>query len=248
MKKLFCLLLLVSLTGCSLVPKRVELFQDKVQKVPEYRSSERETQRQTAALAAKRADETLVAAVANDSPVAVVAPAADAAVLTKSVSTSLGPPSSPWTGEALALATKLDHSVAALNKRLDEFKEDNNDNAGKKIEGTGLFQVPYFVWLGGAAVICFVGFLLLSVLWGAVKVFALTNPPVALGLNAARLATSTVSKGLSQLIQGGENFKEAVTSKFGSSEVAEQVLELFRHEHEKAQDVDVRTAVEHLTK
>jgi hypothetical protein len=248
MKNLISMLFLsLALCGCGLIPKKVELFQDKVRKFPEVKSAEKETQRQTAALAALRAEETFVAAVSSEAT-NVVAPAKDTMLLTDSVSRSLGPPLKPASLPAAEQATKLDTAVAKLNQRLDEFKSNNNENAGKKIEGTGVFQVPYFVWLGGALVLGFFGLVLLTVVWGAVKMFAAANPPLALGVNAAQLAGKTVTKGLTQVLRGGENFKEAISQRFGNSDVAGQVLELFQQKQTQSQDEDVQTAIKHLTR
>ena len=145
MKRLFALLALSSVlfTGCSsLIPKQVEFFQDKVERFPVAKSSEKEIQRQAAQKAAEQARETLKAALIDGSTVAVVKPADETVKLTDSVSRSLGPPVSPSKLPADELSQKLDHAVAKLNQRLDDFKADNDKNAGKKIEDTGLFKVP----------------------------------------------------------------------------------------------------------
>ena len=253
MKKFFLSLALVGalLTpGCmGLMPKKVELFQDKVVAVPEVSAREKETQRQAAARAALRARDTLVAAVAEESSTNVVVPATDTVILTESVAKSVGPPLKPSTLTAEQLATKLDSAVAALTARMDSFKADNNENAGKKIEGTGLFQIPYFLWLGGFLVMAFVGFIILTVVWGALKAFSLANPPLALGLNAASLGAKAAGKGLTQLIKGGEEFKARVVREFGAdNELTTQVVSMFTSEQKKAQDEDVKTVVSHLTK
>jgi hypothetical protein len=62
------------------------------------------------------------------------------------------------------------------------------------------------------------------------------------------LAGKTLNKGLSQVLRGGEEFKSAVSEKFGNSDVAEQVLELFRQKQSQAQDEDVQVAIKHLTR
>jgi hypothetical protein len=78
--------------------------------------------------------------------------------------------------------------------------------------------------------------------------FAAANPPLALGVNAAQLAGKTVTKGLTQVLRGGENFKEAISQRFGNSDVAGQVLELFQQKQTQSQDEDVQTAIKHLTR
>ncbi len=250
MKRIYALLLAASLifSGCSLIPKKVELFQDKVHPVPEMKASEKETLRQTAKMASLKATQTLGAALAENTSSNVIAPASDTVALTAAVSASVGPPTHPSPLTAEQLSVKLDTAMAKLNARLDDFKADNNENAGKKIEGTGWLQVPYFVWLGGFLVMAFIGFIILTIAWTALKAFALTNPPAAIGVNVAQLAARTASKGLTQLLKGGESFKEAVVAKFGQGQISDQVLHLFRSEHEKAQDEDIKAVVEHLTK
>lgn len=247
---LFLGLDLIFVSGCmGLMPKKVELFQDKVVAVPEVKAKEKETLRQAARMAAQSAEKTLQAAVAEGSSTNVVSPAVETAVLTESVSVAVGPPLKPSTLTAEQLAVKLDSAVAALTARMDSFKADNNENAGKKIEGTGLFQIPYFLWLGGFLVMAFVGFIILTVVWGALKAFSLANPPLALGLNAASLGAKAAGKGLTQLIKGGEEFKARVEREFGAdNELTEKVVSMFTSEQKKAQDEDVKTVVAHLTK
>ncbi|WP_196301940.1 hypothetical protein, partial [Streptococcus pneumoniae] len=79
------------------------------------------------------------------SPETVILPAGETAILSEAVADSVGPPLKPSNDPAPVLADKLSHTIAVLDKRLEQFKEDNNENAGKKIEGTGLLQIPYFV-------------------------------------------------------------------------------------------------------
>lgn len=238
----------LALSGCgTLIPKNVEFFQDKVAAVPEATSRETETQKQAAKLAAARAKDTLIAAVAENASPSVVIPASDTATLTESVSTSVGQPLHPSSLTAPELATKLDSAVASLGRRLDDFKEENNANSGKKIEGTGVFQISYFVWIGLVLFIGFILFIAVSVGWSILKVFALTNPPLAMGINVASMGAKTVSKGFTQLVRGGENFKDRVNAEIADKEIATKVLELFKSEQQKAQNEDVQEVVKHLT-
>lgn len=253
MKKIFLgLALAITLTGCSsLIPKRVELGQDKVEKMPVAKSSEREIQRQVAQRLTQKADETYRAAIAAEAPDPVVVPAAESAVLAKANSTSLGPPlkpANPYLPSA-ELAAKLDNAVASLNRRVEEFREDNDKNAGHKIEGTGFLQVPYFVWLGGAAVFFLIIFIVISVGWTLLKLYGMSNPPVALGLKAVQTGGALASKAVAQLISGGKKFEERLATKVkGLSEEAKtEIVELFRSAHKEESDKDVRSVVDHLT-
>lgn len=252
MKKFLGLTLtLTLLAGCStLIPKRVELGQDKVEKMPVPKASEREIQRQTAQRAALRADETYRAAIAEGSAPAVVLPAAETTVLTESVSRSLGPPLTP-ANPALPsqdLARKLDTAVAKLNSRIDDFREDNDKNAGHKIEGTGFLQIPYIVWLGGAAVLFMVVVVVVGLGWTALKAYSLSNPPVALGLKAVSLGGSLASKAVGQLVKGGEKFKEKLQSEIPglTDEARKQVEALFVSSHKESSDEVIQDAVKHL--
>ena len=254
MKRLFALITLalaLTFTGCSsLIPKRVELFQDKVEKLPVAKSSERETQRQAAQRAAQKSEQTLQAAIDTEALPVVVAPAAEAAVLTKSVSQSLGPPLSPATQPSDELAKKLDTAVAKLNARIEEFREDNDKNAGHKIEDTGFLKIPYLVWLGGALVLGFIALIIVGVLWTFLKMYALSNPPVALGVGAVQAGGALASKGFGQLMAGGEKFKGWVKTDLPevSDATKEKILELFTSAHKEESDKPVRDIVDALTK
>jgi hypothetical protein len=236
--------------GCgTLIPKKVELFQDKVAAVPEPKPREVEVQRQTALRAHEKAREALDAAYDTQASISVVVPVQEVERLTDAVSVSLGPPLKPAPASVSsdALATELRTAVAKLNQRMDEFKLDNNANAGKKIEGTGLFQVPYFVWLGGFLLLAFVGVIVLGVLWTFVKMFAMTNPPTQLGVSAVQLGTGFVKRALSEVAKGGEEFKKRLSKTVTDPVLQEQIKEMFREEHMKAQSRDTQDLLGRMT-
>lgn len=239
------------LTGCSsLIPKRVEIGQDKVRSFPEAKSAEREVQRQAAERAAKLAEKTVEAGISEGVTDKVLQPAKETAVLTHSVATSLGPPIKPAspgvTSEELAL--KLDRAVAELNRRIDEFKQDNNENAGKKIEGTGFLQIPYFVYLGIFLVFGFIAFVVVTIAWAALKAYSLANPPLAVGLNAVQLGGKGLANLASQLVRGGETFKQSVQTEFDNPRIAERVLQIFKDSHQKEQSPENQILIKTLTK
>lgn len=240
---------LLMISGCGLIPKKVELFQDKVAKFPEPKASEKEIQRQTAQRAHDRAGETVKAAIATQADAAVIVPAVEAEVLTDAVSDSLGSPLHPASPDKTseALATELRTAIAKLNSRIDNFKTDNNENAGKKIEGTGLFQVPYFVWLGGALVLAFIGVIVLGVLWTFLKMYAMSNPPVQLGVGAVQMGSNFLKRALSEVTAGGEKFKEELLKKVEDPALQDRVKELFRTEHLKAQSQDTQDLLKLMT-
>lgn len=233
------------LSGCSfLLPKKVEFFQDKVQAFPEAKAGEREVQRRAAFRAEVKAKETLNAALATDADLTVVKPAAETVDLTDAVATSLGPPNKPASASQSSedLARELRMSVAALNKRIESFKADNNENAGKKIEGTGVFQIGYFsMWaliLGG-----------LVIVWFGLKVYGMVNPVVGLGVNTVgRVSSTLLRRSVTELSEGGEWFKQAIEKHTAPALTKEQILELFAREHMAAQSRDVQSIIKDLTK
>jgi hypothetical protein len=241
---------LAVLPGCGLIPKRVELFQDKVRTVPEMKQSDKEIQRQVAQRAEEKARETYDASVATGSDASVVLPAAETVLLTDAVSESVGPPVHPASKNdtSAELIAELRTSIANLTRRMDDFKQDNNENAGKKIEGTGLLQIPYFVWLGGFLVFAFVGFIVLTVLWSFVKMAAVANPPVQLGVSAAQLSANFLKRSLAEVLKGGEEFKSRVVQAVDDPALQARIRELFREEHMKAQSGDVQDLVKQLTR
>lgn len=246
MKKLVSALVLCTFllsSGCGiLLPKKVEFFQDKVHVVPEQKASEKETLRQAAKMLSERTTQTLVAATAEGASTNVITPAKEAEVLAGAVSTSVGPPAHPSQITAEQLAVKLDSALAALNKRLDDFKKDNNENSGKKIEGTGLFQIGYFsMWA-----IIIGGVLLIGV---ALKIYGMVNPVVGVGVNAVgRVSSAVLKRGISEVAQGGEWFKEYVEEQGKELLSKKEVMDLFSRAHTEAQSRDVQTLVEGLTK
>jgi len=247
--RLVILLLALSLlAGCgTLFPKRVEFGQDKVEKFPVRKPAEEETLRQAAQRAKEDAARTLRAALAEQSTPAVVEPATSTARLTDSVSLTLGPPVHRSEDPSDELARKLELAIAKLNHRIDNFKADNDQNVGHKIEGTGWLSVPYFVWIGGVAVVGFIGLIVLGVAWTALKMFALSNPPLALGLNAVQLGARGATSLAGQLLKGGEQFKERLSREVSDPALLEKVKEIFRSEHEKAQSPESQVLVKHLT-
>lgn len=245
-KRIAILLAAVMLAGCStLIPKKVELFQDKVKSFPEPSFSELEPQRQAALMAHEKAVQVVDAALAEQSSTNVVRPARQVERLTGAMTVAAGPPKKPATVEPEALASQVLSGVNAQNKRVEDFKKQNDENAGKKIEGTGLIQVSYIWWVGGIAALVFVLFtgakLVLTILSAA-------NPAASIGLNVMNAAQSVVTKGFSQLVQGGENFKDWVNKEIQDEGLRDKILKAFQSQHKQAQDSDVQRTVENITR
>jgi hypothetical protein len=234
------------LTGCgTLMPKKVELFQDKVEKFPDKKASEREVQREAAQNAAREAN-ALVKAVLTNAPVTNVLKRAEAtAELTDALSDSLGPPISPSKTEPAKLADKLNTTTGKIIERVFDFKGANNENAGKKIEGTGLIRVSYFAWVGGILVLLFLGYIALKVV---ATLGAAANPAVGVGVNAVSMGAKGIAKALSQVIKGGQKFKQGLDAKIQDKTTRDEILALFKASHKESQDAEVQKAVSHLTK
>jgi hypothetical protein len=250
MRKALAILLALALTGCgTLIPKRVELGQDKVEKVPVASATELEKQRRAAAMAEEQANKTLEAAIGVDAPVCVTEPAKATVDLTDAVAKSVGPPKNPIqpNEDPHKVANDLRSAIAKLNARLDDFKADNDKNAGKKIEGTGWLQVPYFIWLGGFLLVAFVGLVLFGVAWSFVKMYAMSNPPVQLGVNAVQMGANFLKKAVGEITKGGERFKQAVEREVQDPALQARIKELFRVEHERAQSSEVQELVKAIT-
>lgn len=244
MKRTLTLALLASLlAGCSLIPKSVEFGQRKIKAFPEASAKLQEVQRQAAEMAARKAKETVEAAKAEDCTAMVTEPAKEAAELTQVVSTSLGPPSNRWEKDSLALVEKLEHQIAALNDKIDKFAKRNDKDEGKKIEGTGFLQIPYFVYLGGIFALLWIVYIVLKTVG---NVAAVGNPGVAVGMKVASLGGRALSGAFSELVKGGESFKDKVKSKFEPA-VSAQVLELFNQSHRMEQSPTTQDVVKKLT-
>lgn len=240
--KRYLLLLLAGLflTGCGLIPKKVEFGQDKVEKFPQPSTKRKEAERQAVKLAAEKAREAEKIAVQDGS--AAAKPAGEAATLAESVSVSLGPPKVPWSGEIELLKIRLDRLTAEHNAVLEKFAKQNDQNVGKKIEGTGWFSVPYFVYAGGFVALIFFGFIALKV---ALSLLAVANPGVAVGMKVASVGGRAVSRAFSEVLDGGEAFKQRVQEKL--PQVSDQVLELFREMQERRQSTETQRLIKELT-
>jgi hypothetical protein len=246
MRALLAVLLAVGLTGCgTLVPKKVEFFQDKVKQYPEYSDYSRQLEKQLAQRLQQKTAQTVEAALETKASTNVVIPAKEAERLAIANAVVVGPPEKPATIPSEALAVKVESTVGKLDSKVDDFKKGNNENEGKKIEGTGFFQVSYFAWVGGIlaviALVYFAGKI-------ALNAAAMVNPGAAVGLNVVNGLGAVAGKGFSQLIKGGENFKKWVTTEVKDADIQKKVLDAFRAAQERAQDSDVQNAVIAVTK
>lgn len=243
MKKLLLSLPIILLfTGCgSLIPKQVEFFQDKVKAVPVYSDSALELQKQAAARVAKETEAAKVAAVQENASTNVVAPLTAANTVADSLSTSLGPPSKAYTGPAPTLAAKLDHNTASLAEDIRDYAKETQKDVGKKIEGTGLIRVSYFVYIGGLLALG-------ALAWFGIKVYGMFNPVVGTAAGAVgRVSSSVLSTGFSELVSGGQQFLQWVDSSNLESSAKDWITNTFLLAHQTAQSPATQQTVDKLT-
>lgn len=239
----------VIVPGCSLMPKRVEFFQKKVQAVPEVTDKTRETQRQAADYVSTKLDETKRNALLEESPPSVLHPLDEASAVADGLTVSLGPPADPWKKEAEILALRLKTQRADYEAAIDHYRKKVEPLEGKKIEGTGKISLPYFAYLG-----IIIGLALL--VWAGLKIYGMINPAVGAGLtglsSVGRVGTKLLSRGFSEVVEAGESFKDKLKAKAdanndGKIAIAE-VLEIFKHSHQAAQSRDTQDLVQNLTR
>lgn len=234
------------LTGCgTLMPKPVEFGQDKVEKFPVFKPQEREVQRQVARKVDEAAQEVVELAIRENLPTNVVERVKRVAKMTDALKTSVGPPINKPGADSEKMADSLISKAGEFVVRVQDFAVENDDNAGKKIEGTGLIKVPYFVYLFG---LVFVGILALTAYKVLSPILKGLNPAVGVGLNVVEMGGKAMSRSVSQLVKGGKGFLKNIQSEVADPGVREQVEKIFKASHKEAQDETTRKAVDHLTK
>lgn len=238
------------LPGCSLLPKKVEFGQAKVPAYPEKTDKQKELERQTADALVKKTQEVKDAVIFYEDPPEVVKPAQEATKLAQGLSTALGPPSAPWTGPSDALVARLEAAVARQNQALEKLSDKLDKYEGKKIEGTGVVQLPYFVYLGIVAA----GLaLLVALIHAGVNIGAMLNPGVAaakVALNVAEAGAAAAGtlaiKTAKQVVAGGGAFIKDLEGSAMAQSIKDDVKKLFATAQSKSQDADVKETVKSL--
>lgn len=232
---------LLLLTGCHLLPGKAEYFQKHVKALPTAATQPSlvEAQKQAAQFVDNKVSEAKTAAAATAADVSVQVPLAEAATVAGPLSTSLGPPTAPWADTAPKLAVKVDSETAKLDKKVTAYAKKNESVVGKKIEGTGLFQIGFFTQWG----------ILLGVLglgWVALKIYGFTNPVVGAATDVAqRVSSKVLASGFHQVVAGGNRFLKTAESKL-TPENFKQVQEIFKSSHSQEQDSAVQSLVKQL--
>ncbi len=234
-------LLALGLSGCSLLsPGKKEFFQKTVPTFPE-RVEIVEKQKQAAQLIVSKVNQAYDAGLASETTNSVMQPLHEARDVAQPLATSLGAPEKPYKGGTTNFVTQFYKLEAKYDAALEKLADKLGEFDGKKIEGTGLIQMGYFTWL-----LVLVG--IVALLWFVLKMVAIFNPPVAVGMSVASAGANLLRRGFGEVIEAGEAFKNAVKAKIDSPEVQQKVLELFRNEQEKRQSRDVQHVIKQLTK
>lgn len=246
MKAFAAIALAALLVGCStLVPKKVEFFQDKVKAFPEESAYAKQLEKQLVQRLQQKSAQTVKAALLENASTNIVTPAREVERLAIAESLVVGPPEKPAFVTSAELATMLESAQAKLDSKIEKFKVANDENAGKKIEGTGWFQVSYLGWVGGILAVLFILFFVGKLL---LTVAAVANPGAAVGLNVVNGLGSIATRGFSQLVKGGEEFKTWVEKEITDGALQNKILDNFRMAQQSAQDQDVQNAVLAVTK
>jgi hypothetical protein len=234
------LAVVLALTGCNIIPKKVEYFQERVQPMPERTRQADESLRQAARLAADRAAATERAAISTDAAPEVIQPASDTAILTNAVSAQVGPPAKAWQGDIPALIARMDAQEATYRRELESYRVEVRELAGKKIEGTGAIQVGYFTHLLILAAI-------VAVVWLILRVVAITNAPVSVGLKTIEGGSKFLGRAFSELVEAGQDFKARLKQRLSDNpELLESILADFKTAHQSSQSRDTQKAVEEV--
>jgi hypothetical protein len=238
------LLLVVGLllSGCGLMPKRVEYFQREVKAVPQKPAALVESEKQGARLTADLVEAARIAAWAEAASTNVLNPLDGAAPVARAVSSSMGQPSSRWQGEPEVLADKIDARSARLDAKVEDYRESVAKDVGKKIEGTGLLRIPYFLnaalWLGGLAALYFVGRIALNIFFPAIG---------GLFGKAERVGAGLAAKFASQTMRGIEEAKKEIDALDLDDKTKALVKSALRNNLMKAQDEDSQQLAKRLT-
>lgn len=241
---IIAIILCFSLSGCGIIPKDVEYFQKKVEAVPESTVYHQERKKQAAEFIDRKTGEALSTAIKDNSSTNVLEPIKESKTVAKSLTGSLGKPLDKWYGDGIELAYELDVEDALLDLKLEDYKARNEELVGKKIEGSGLFQISYF------SNILLIGGLIFG-LYFAFRIISVLNPGINVGTKLVtggiKTMTKLAGKGFSQTLIGSENFKKKLDSEIEDIALRNRIKQIFRETQQAAQDEDVQKIIKDLT-
>lgn len=228
LRPLLLIFILTSLTGC-FAPKQIEFGQRKVRALPEYPAAAVERQKQAAHAVSERLRFHL-----NTNGLIEVREIAEA------LSSNLGAPEEAWCGSGTDLAAKLRKDENRLDREIGRYREKIAPDVGKKIEGTGWFQIGFFKYYALLA-------LGLVLIWCGLKVYGWFNPAVALGTRlVSRAGRAVVQYGFGEVVEGGQRFKERLAQSQLDDQVKAAVIDLFTTSHREMQSRDTQDLVRQL--
>ena len=233
--------LVVFSLSCSLIPKDVEFFQKKVKELPAKSQTHSEVIKEAAAFVADKTQESHIQAIKENATTNLQYMTYESSIVANSLSDSVGKPANPWKSDAEKLSLKLDNLEAKLDQKIENFRERNDELAGKKIESSGIFQISYISYI-------LLLFGLFSLLWFGLKVLSIFNPGIAVGMKVASVPVSLAQKGLGQVIEGIEGAKDRIKEEIKDKKLQETILEIIRTEQEKKQNSDVQSLIREVTK
>ncbi len=244
------ILILMFVPGCSLIPKPVEFFQSKVKAVPEKSNSSAEYERQAANYIQNKLQDAVIesfkGSVTNKD---LLTPLLQANTVAPGLATSLGPPAKPWTGNPTNLNWKLLSELSDFNKDLNKYREKTEPLVGKKIEGSGIFSIPYVVWVAMVGGLVLILYIVIRAVIQALAISSGTSVPVQIGLKTATgVGNKLVKAGFSQVIHGVESFKDYIKTTEQATFSKEEVLDLVREHQERKQSPEVQNVIKELTR
>lgn len=128
--------------------------------------------------------------------------------------------------------------IKTLEAKLEKIDRSNASDADT------LASIKRWLWYG---VLSIIGYFLFKVGWQLVDVWGMFNPAVKLGASMVKMPATALADGFAEVLKAGEEFK----SKIGQSAVLSEqqknhIIELFRTEHDRAQDQDTKQAIKRL--
>jgi hypothetical protein len=134
----------------------------------------------------------------------------------------------------------MDAQEARFQRELSTYRERVQENVGKPIEGTGSIQIGYFTHLLIVAA-------LFAVAWMIVRIIAIFNAPVSVGLKTVDGSRRFLGRALAEVVEAGQDFKTRLRKRLTDQpDLAESILDDFRDAHRASQSRDVQRTVGEL--
>ncbi len=238
-----CILLLG--TGCGLIPKAVEFGQKKVPTPPQKTEITHQEEKQAVSIINRDIREAIIASIKENASTNITNPLFDMRPLGESLSFSLGAPLNEYSGSSSNLATQINKNSAILDKKTDQFDKKLAPLEGKKIEGTGIIKIPYFLYLG---VVLGGGFLLYQGIKIAINVYSGLNPAFGVGAGVVKgVSSKVISAGFGQVLNGVESLKNHLKTTEQTSFTSDEILKLIQEHQERKQSPEVQKLIKDAT-